>query len=197
VSRCQKRSSGLRGARGDIRGRCIPTICPAGRHSIWSSQRPTSLIPPFLCRMPFLPQPSQFILAWNRHQICWLAYPLAWFLLQVNLWGMWHRFWVSGCPSCHPTISDTALKEIESTDPSQWQHLSRPSATRLLKKGVAAVMYALQSQYQTRDLRFFLWNKPHAGCQRGQKMPFLSLVTLTFDLHIQTPPSKERSTFSV
>ena len=24
-------------------------------------------------------QPSQFILAWDRHQICWLAYPLAWF----------------------------------------------------------------------------------------------------------------------
>ena len=35
--------------------------------------------PPFLRRMPFLPQPSQFILAWNRHQICWLAYPVAWF----------------------------------------------------------------------------------------------------------------------
>ena len=26
--------------------------------------------PPFLCRMPFLTQPSQFILAWDRHQIC-------------------------------------------------------------------------------------------------------------------------------
>jgi len=23
--------------------------------------------PPFLCRMPFLAQPSQFILAWDRH----------------------------------------------------------------------------------------------------------------------------------
>jgi len=23
-------------------------------------------------------QPSQFILAWDRHQICWLAYPVAW-----------------------------------------------------------------------------------------------------------------------
>jgi len=28
--------------------------------------------------MPFLTQPSQFILAWDRHQICWLAYPVAW-----------------------------------------------------------------------------------------------------------------------
>jgi len=35
--------------------------------------------PPFLRQMPFLPQPSQFILAWDRHQICWLAYPVAWF----------------------------------------------------------------------------------------------------------------------
>jgi len=28
--------------------------------------------------MPFLPQPSHFILAWDRHQICWLAYRVAW-----------------------------------------------------------------------------------------------------------------------
>jgi len=32
------------------------------------------LFPPVLCRMPFLPQPSQFIPAWDRHQICWIAY---------------------------------------------------------------------------------------------------------------------------
>jgi len=32
------------------------------------------------CQMPFLQQPSQFILAWNRHRICWLAYLMAWFL---------------------------------------------------------------------------------------------------------------------
>ena len=36
--------------------------------------------PPFLRRMPFLTQPSQFILAWDWHQICWLAYPVAWLL---------------------------------------------------------------------------------------------------------------------
>jgi len=35
-------------------------------------------IQPFLRRMPFLAQPSQFILAWDRHQICWLTYPVAW-----------------------------------------------------------------------------------------------------------------------
>jgi len=32
----------------------------------------------FLCRMPFLAQSCQFILAWDRNQICWLAYPVAW-----------------------------------------------------------------------------------------------------------------------
>ena len=34
--------------------------------------------PPFLCRVSFLTQPSQFILAWDRHQMCWPAYPVAW-----------------------------------------------------------------------------------------------------------------------
>ena len=31
---------------------------------------------PFSFRMPFLSQPSQFLLAWDRHQICSLAYPM-------------------------------------------------------------------------------------------------------------------------
>jgi len=31
----------------------------------------------FLRWMPFLAQLSQFILAWDRHEICWLAYPVA------------------------------------------------------------------------------------------------------------------------
>jgi len=47
---------------------------PAWRHYIWTNQRPTSIIPPFLRRMP---HPSYFILDWDRHQICWLAYPVA------------------------------------------------------------------------------------------------------------------------
>ena len=72
-----KKSSGLYGAREYNRGR--HTNNPAGRHSVRINQPPTSLIPPFLRRMPFLPQPSQFILAWDKHQICWLAYPVAWF----------------------------------------------------------------------------------------------------------------------
>jgi len=59
VSHCQKKSSGLYGARGDIRGR--HTDNPAGCHSIRTNPWPT--FPPFLRRMPFLSQPSQFILA--------------------------------------------------------------------------------------------------------------------------------------
>jgi len=41
--------------------------------------------------MPFLPQPSQFILAWYRHRICWLAYPMAWFIPRgLDLgWRVW------------------------------------------------------------------------------------------------------------
>jgi len=80
VSRCQKKSSsGLYGAREDNRGR--HTDHPARRHSIWTNQRPTCIIPPFLCRMPLLPQPSHFILAWDRHQICWHTYPVVWLSL--------------------------------------------------------------------------------------------------------------------
>jgi len=72
VSRCQKTSpSGLHGARDDNRGR--HTANPARSHSIRTNQRPTSIIPSFLRQMPFLPQPSQFILAWDRHQIWWFA----------------------------------------------------------------------------------------------------------------------------
>ena len=47
-----------------------------------TNQWPTSIIPLFLCWMPFLPQHPHFILAWDGHQICWLAYPVAW--LQSN-----------------------------------------------------------------------------------------------------------------
>jgi len=85
-----KSSSGLYGAKGDIRGR--HTNHPTGHHSIWTNQQSTLIIPPFLCRMPFLPQPSQFMWAWGRHQICWLAYPVAWF----RVWdkpGKFRQIW--------------------------------------------------------------------------------------------------------
>jgi len=81
VSRCQKKSSsGLCGAREDNRGRHADN--PAGRHSIRTSQWSNSIIPPFLCHMPFLLQPFQFILAWDRHQICWITYPVAWLIYE-------------------------------------------------------------------------------------------------------------------
>ena len=90
VSQCQKKStSGLYGTREDIR--CGHTDNPAGCYSIRTNQRPTSFILPFLHRMPFLPQLSQFILAWDRHQICWLVYSVAWFhvklIIQMSLKG--------------------------------------------------------------------------------------------------------------
>ena len=67
----------LYGAREDNRGRHNDHL--ADRHSIWINERPNSIIPPFVRQMPFLPQPSHFILAWDRHQICWPAYSVAWF----------------------------------------------------------------------------------------------------------------------
>jgi len=63
------------GSRGDNRGR--HTDHPDGLHSVRTNQRPISNMQPFLCRMSFLPQPSHFIPAWERHQICRLAYPEA------------------------------------------------------------------------------------------------------------------------
>jgi len=50
---------------------------PARHHSVWTNQRPTSIIRQFLHWIPFLLQPSQFVLPWDRHQICWLAYLVA------------------------------------------------------------------------------------------------------------------------
>jgi len=53
------------------------------QHSGWAPLQPVLSVthlshPPILRRIPFLLQPSQFILAWDRHQICWLAYSVAW-----------------------------------------------------------------------------------------------------------------------
>jgi len=61
----------------DNRSKCADS--PAGRHPMRTIDAPTSIIPPILRRMPFLMQPSQFILARDRHQICWIAYLEAWF----------------------------------------------------------------------------------------------------------------------
>ena len=78
VSWCQKKSSsGLHGAREDNMRQTHRQS--SGRHSIQINQRLTSIIPPFLCRMSFLSQLSQFILACDRHQISCFSYPMAWF----------------------------------------------------------------------------------------------------------------------
>jgi len=53
------------------------TNSPDGLPPIQTNWCPSLPSPPFLCQMSFLAQPSQFILNWDRHQICWLAYPVA------------------------------------------------------------------------------------------------------------------------
>jgi len=41
---------------------------PGGRYCIQTNQHSTSIKSPFLCRVRLLLQPSQFILAWDRHR---------------------------------------------------------------------------------------------------------------------------------
>jgi len=78
VSQCWKKaSSGRYGARWDIRGR--HTNNPAGHHSIQTNQWSTSLISPFFMPDALPAATFEFILAWDRHQICWLAYPAVFF----------------------------------------------------------------------------------------------------------------------
>jgi len=81
VSRCQKKLAsglGLCGGRKDNKRQTdTPTIRLGVTPSRLISNPPPSSLP-FLCGMPFLPQPSQFILVWDRQQICWLAYTVAW-----------------------------------------------------------------------------------------------------------------------
>jgi len=66
-------SSGFCGAGKDNRGR--RTDNPSERHPIWTIGAPTSIILLFWRRMPFLLQPSQFILAWDMHQIMLACIP--------------------------------------------------------------------------------------------------------------------------
>jgi len=49
------------------------------------SAPPFTSSPPFLRRMPFQPQHSQFILACDRHQVCWVAYLEACFTQWLGL----------------------------------------------------------------------------------------------------------------
>ena len=48
------------------RGRHADNLGGATPSRLISNSPPS--IPPFLCQMPFLPQPSQFILAWDKHR---------------------------------------------------------------------------------------------------------------------------------
>jgi len=54
----------------------IPTIRMKATQSRLSVPPPPSY-PTFLCWMSFLSQPIQFILAWNRNNVCRVAYPVA------------------------------------------------------------------------------------------------------------------------
>jgi len=47
-------------------------------HPIWTISAPTSITSLSLCQTPFPPQHSQFILAWDRHQIMLACIPVAW-----------------------------------------------------------------------------------------------------------------------
>jgi len=77
VSWCQKKKTIWTFiVQGKITQADTPTIRLVATPSGLISNPPAN-IPPFLRRTPFLPQPSHFILAWDRHQICWLAYPVA------------------------------------------------------------------------------------------------------------------------
>jgi len=60
-------------------------ITQADAQTIWWTATPsrltgvlTSAIPTIFKQHALPSQPSQFILAWDRHQICWFAYPVGW-----------------------------------------------------------------------------------------------------------------------
>ena len=79
-------------------------ISEADTPTMWLGATPSGLIsnsppssPSFLHRMPFLPQPSQFILAWKRHQICWLAYRVV--VVNNNNTRMWASAQCDGRPA--------------------------------------------------------------------------------------------------
>jgi len=52
----------------------------------------TSIIPTIFMVMPFLLQPSQFILAWDRHQVRWLVYPMVWFPFNFIILATLHWY---------------------------------------------------------------------------------------------------------
>jgi len=104
VSWCQKKaSSGLHGAREDNK-RQGHTDNPGGHHSIRTNQQSTFINhqPLFLCRMPFQPQPSQFILVWDRSRN----------MLDCSPHGLvWDKYWKESI-SQKGTKTTTDSKEV-------------------------------------------------------------------------------------
>jgi len=68
--------------------------------------------PPFLRQMLFLPKPSQFILAWDRHQICWLAYPAACLTLSMD--------WKSQMTDCNHDNHPRLTLKLTVSDSNRW-----------------------------------------------------------------------------
>jgi len=56
--------------------------------------------------MPFLTKPSQFILAWDRHQICWIAYPVAWLKCPFIKMKMYQHLIYAACKWSIVILSD-------------------------------------------------------------------------------------------
>ena len=84
-----------------------------------------------------------------------------------------------------------------------WSMPERFECTTLAKKhyintlpflSLAAILDAFNSKNWTRGWRCFTKHKPHAGHWNGRKWRFLSLLTSTFDLDIQTRPSEGPNT---
>jgi len=72
---------------GKITESDVPTTCLDATPSGPSVPLPPSS--PTLYWTPFPSQPSQFILAWNRHETCWLAYPVACYDKAINILKGW------------------------------------------------------------------------------------------------------------
>jgi len=70
-------------------------------------------------------------------------------------------------------------------------------ATRSVRIGRIYVRStAMRPNNKARGHRCFTKDKPHAGRRKRRKMPVLTLVTLTFDVDIQTRPSEGSNTSS-
>ena len=53
-------------------------------HPIRTISAPTFIIPPFLCRMPLLLQPFQFILGWDRQRMMLACIPTTQWLVSIS-----------------------------------------------------------------------------------------------------------------